>query len=170
MKRRRRLRQLAPDAELIRRRAAGATFRELAPDYDVSHTTLSRYFARPEVSKQLKRAEQLQRAEQRDAEARTRAEQKAQREAERAARRRARQQPASGSEALRRRDGAANAGRARSTPPLELEPFSDQWLAWYEARRLFSTIDMLNDNDARRGIMPPREARARKRRRGRSGR
>jgi hypothetical protein len=74
------------------------------------------------------------------------------------------------SEALHLRDGAANAGRARSTSPLELEPFSDQWLGWYEARRLFSEIDLLNDDDARRGIMPPLEARARKRRHESSGR
>ena len=34
------------------------TFRELAGDYQVAHTTLSRYFARPDVAKQLKHAEQ----------------------------------------------------------------------------------------------------------------
>ena len=53
MKRRRRLRKLVPDAELIRRRAAGEPLRELASDYDVEHTTLGRYFKRPEVAKQL---------------------------------------------------------------------------------------------------------------------
>jgi hypothetical protein len=74
------------------------------------------------------------------------------------------------SEALHRQDGTANASRSRDTAPLELEPFSDEWLAWYEARRLFSPIDILNDNDARRGIMPPREARAREHRRGSSAR
>jgi hypothetical protein len=77
----RRLRRLVPDADLIRRRAAGETFRALAPDYGVSPTTLSRYFARPGVAKQVKQAEQLLRAEQRAAEARWRAEQKAEREA-----------------------------------------------------------------------------------------
>ena len=46
------------------------------PDYGVSHTTLSRYFARPGVAAQVKQAEQLLRAEQRAAEARWRAEQK----------------------------------------------------------------------------------------------
>jgi hypothetical protein len=54
MKRRRRLRRLVPDAELIRRRAAGEPLRELASDYDVAHTTLGRYFERPEVAKQIK--------------------------------------------------------------------------------------------------------------------
>lgn len=83
MKRHRRLRRLRPDAELIRRRAAGEPLRELAGDYDVSHTTLSRYFRRPGVSKQLKQAEQLARAERRAAEARWRAEQKAARQARR---------------------------------------------------------------------------------------
>ena len=69
----RRLRRLQPDAELIRRRAAGETFRELAPAYGVSHTTLSRYFARPEVV-------QVLRAEQRAAAARRLAVQRLERE------------------------------------------------------------------------------------------
>jgi hypothetical protein len=55
--------------------------RELARDYDVSHTTLSRYFRRPDVIKQLKRVEQLTRAERRAAEACWRAEQQATRQA-----------------------------------------------------------------------------------------
>jgi len=42
MKRPRRLRTLVPDAELIRRRAAGEPLRELASDYEVAHTTLGR--------------------------------------------------------------------------------------------------------------------------------
>jgi hypothetical protein len=94
VKRQRRVRRLVPDPELLRRRAAGETLRELAADYDVWHTTLSRYFARPEVGNQLKRAEQLHRAEQRAAAASARAVLKAEREAARAAQRRARQQPA----------------------------------------------------------------------------
>jgi hypothetical protein len=101
VKRYRRLRRLVPDAELILRRAAGETFRELAPDYGVWPSTLSRYFARPGVAKQVKHAEQLLRAEQRAAEARLRAEQKAEREARRLA---SRQRPA---------EGQSAAGRAR---------------------------------------------------------
>jgi hypothetical protein len=54
MKRRRRLRRLVPDLELIRRRAAGEPLRELASDYGVAHTTLGRYFERPELAKQVK--------------------------------------------------------------------------------------------------------------------
>jgi len=55
----------------------GETFRELARAYGVAHTTLSRYFARPDVAKQLKQAEQLMRAELRAAEAGGRVEQRA---------------------------------------------------------------------------------------------
>jgi hypothetical protein len=61
----------------------------------------------------------------------------------------------------------ANAEHAHSrgarASVLDLEPFTDQWYAWYEARRTESEIDMWNDNDARRGIIPPAERRARER-------
>ena len=153
--------------------------RELARDYDVSHTTLSRYFRRPDVSKQLQQAEQLARAERRAAEARWRAEQKAAREARRSAKQRkvAEERSAAGrppaaasaletvyvSESVRRGDGSVATGRSRHVPPLDLEPFSDDWLAWYAERRLRSEVDMLNCNDAFRGILPPLERRARER-------
>jgi len=48
-----RLRQLVPDPELIRRRAAGESLRRLARDYRGAHTTLGRYFRRPAVTAQL---------------------------------------------------------------------------------------------------------------------
>ena len=64
MSARRRLRRLVPDAELIRRRAAGEPFRELAADYGVAHTTLGRYFARPQVKTELAQARRQLRAEQ----------------------------------------------------------------------------------------------------------
>jgi hypothetical protein len=64
-KRRRRLRRLAPDQELIRRRAAGEPLRKLASDYAVAHTTLGRYFEQPEVAGQLRQAAEQLRAEQR---------------------------------------------------------------------------------------------------------
>jgi hypothetical protein len=64
VKARRRLRRLVPDAELIRRRAAGEPFRELAADYGVAHTTVGRYFARPQVKKELAQARRQLRAEQ----------------------------------------------------------------------------------------------------------
>jgi hypothetical protein len=65
VRRRRRLRKLVPNEELLRRRAAGEPLRELAADYDVVHTTLCRYFARPEVRKQLKAMVRELRVEQR---------------------------------------------------------------------------------------------------------
>ncbi len=48
-----RLRRLKPDRALLQRRAAGEPLRALARDYNVTHTTLSRYFARPKVAAQL---------------------------------------------------------------------------------------------------------------------
>jgi hypothetical protein len=46
-------RRLKPDADLIARRAAGESLRSLAADYGVSHSTLSRYFRRSEVAREL---------------------------------------------------------------------------------------------------------------------
>ena len=57
-----RLRRLLPDPGLIRRRAAGEPLRTLARDYQVAHTTLARYFTRPDVARQLRNARQLERA------------------------------------------------------------------------------------------------------------
>jgi hypothetical protein len=65
MKRQRRLRKLVPDAELIRRRAADEPLRTLASDYDVAHTTLSRFFERPDVASQLRQARQERQAGER---------------------------------------------------------------------------------------------------------
>jgi hypothetical protein len=87
VKQRRRLRRLVPDVELVRRRAAGETLRVLAADYGVAHTTLGRYFARPEVVRQLREAGQ---GERRAAATRRVAE----RRAERAIRRQAKEQAA----------------------------------------------------------------------------
>jgi hypothetical protein len=71
MKPYRRLRRLAPDEELIRRRASGETLRALAGDYGVAHTTLGRYFARPQVAAQLREQTGLVRVERRAARAMT---------------------------------------------------------------------------------------------------
>ena len=57
-----RLRRLVADSELIRRRAAGESLRQLARDYRVAHTTLGRYFRRPAVAAQLDAARRHQRA------------------------------------------------------------------------------------------------------------
>jgi DNA-binding transcriptional MocR family regulator len=70
-----RLRRLAPDAMLFRRRAADEPLRQLAADYGVTHSTLSRYFARPQARRQLEEAAQLNEAECRAAQARWEAEQ-----------------------------------------------------------------------------------------------
>ena len=42
---------------------------------------------------------------------------------------------------------------------LDLELFTDAWYDWYEVRRLRSHNDLLNDNDARRSVVPPGERR-----------
>ena len=62
------LRRLVPDPALITRRAAGEPLRRLAEDYGVSPSTLSRFFARPEVAEEL-RLQQLKLQEQRADEA-----------------------------------------------------------------------------------------------------
>jgi lambda repressor-like predicted transcriptional regulator len=90
VRRHRRLRQLVPDAELVYRRAAGETLRALAADYGVAHTTLGRYFARPEVARQLRQAGPRVRAGRRAARARGAAERRAEREVRRRANEQAR--------------------------------------------------------------------------------
>jgi AraC-like DNA-binding protein len=55
------LRRFAPTSELIRRRASRETLRSLAADFGVSHTTLSRYFKRALVAKQVDAEQQAQR-------------------------------------------------------------------------------------------------------------
>ena len=126
MKRYRRLRRLVPDAALIRRRAAGETFRELAPDYGVWPTTLSRYFARPGVAKQVKQAEQLLRAEQRAAEARRLASRQTPAE-EHSAAGRARPEQAGGVEAASAEPGAGDRQPAGRILRRRLEP-EEAWL------------------------------------------
>ena len=110
-KHRTRLRGLVPDPELIRRRAAGEPLRELAIDYGVAHTTLGRYFERPEVARQLRQAAKQLRAEQRGQRA-------ARRRLEREVRRRAREQAAAEREQGRRARVAARA----SAVPAEAVP------------------------------------------------
>ena len=79
------LRRLVPDAQLVQRRAAGATLRELAPEYGVAHTTLGRNFARPEVARQLREAGRLVGRERRAAAERWAAERRLEREVRRQA-------------------------------------------------------------------------------------
>ena len=105
------LRRLVPDEALFRRRAGGEPLRDLAPDYGVWHTTLGRFFARPEAARELKRMQRLIRTEQREAEADRRAEERA----ERAARRRVKRQPVPVSRAAE--PAPAAAGEARPARP-----------------------------------------------------
>jgi hypothetical protein len=74
LKRHRRLRRLVPDTQLLQRRAAGQPLRALACDYHVTHTTLSRYFARPEIKQQLRQTLGQLQAQQRTLAARRPAE------------------------------------------------------------------------------------------------
>jgi hypothetical protein len=110
------LRRLVPDEALFRRRAGDEPLRELARDYDVQHTTLSRYFARPEAARELKRVKRLIQAEQREAEAERRADERA----ERKARRRVKQQPAQASRTTE--PPAAAAGEAQPAQPDARRP------------------------------------------------
>jgi hypothetical protein len=137
---RRRLRKLVPDAELIRRRAAGETFRELAPDYDVTHTTLGRYFERPEVRKQLRQASEQLRAAQRALAARRRAERRQDQEL----RRKARAQAAAEREQARRARAAAAEIASRGRRPRTDE---EVWLDERAARMPLTRADLHSQND-----------------------
>jgi hypothetical protein len=136
MKRRRRLRKLVPDAELIRRRAAGEPLRELASDYDdVAHTTLGRYFKRPEVAKQL-------RAEQRAAAARRSAERRLEQEV----RRKAKEQAAAERELARRARAAS--GKLASRRRRARSPY-EALLDEHDARRPLTRADLHSQSDER---------------------
>lgn len=58
---------------------------------------------------------------------------------------------------------SAHAGSSSRPSVLDLEPFTEEWYDYYDARRHLSYEDLLNDNDARRGKIPPAERRARDR-------
>jgi len=123
---------------LIRRRAAGETFR--AVDYGVAHTTLVRYFGRPEVARQLKEGVSQLRVEQRALadrrSAARRLEQQLRREArEQAARERdsARRPPASRSGIRVRRSGAR-------------DPY-EAWLDEHERPAVLTGADRYSQND-----------------------
>ena len=129
MKRHRRLRKLTPDPELFRRRATGATFRQLALDYGVSHTALSRYFDRPEAREQLKQAKQLLRAERR---------------LERELRRKARRQVALERQQLRR--SRAVQARIAARRPAAQGAYAD-WLDEHDLRRPLTRAELYSRND-----------------------
>jgi hypothetical protein len=131
-RRRPRLRRLVPDQELIRRRAAGEPLRELASDYEVAHTTLGRYFERPEVGKQTSQVAKQLRAEA----ARRSAER---RRLEREVRRKAREQVAAERKQARRARAAALercSRRRRAHSPEEA------WLEERDARQPLTRSDL----------------------------
>ncbi len=100
-----------PDGELVYRRAAGEPLRALASDYDVAHTTLGRYFARPQVARQLREQVTVVRAEQRAARSERAAGQRLEREPHKSAR-----EQAALERAQARRAAAARAELARRRP------------------------------------------------------
>jgi hypothetical protein len=128
VKRRSRLRKLVPDADLMRRRAAGEPLRELASDYGVAHTTLGRFFEQPEVASQLRQAAQQLRAEQRAVAARSVAERRLEQEV----RRKAREQAGAEREQARLA-GAADAERA--SRPLPARSPYEAWLDEHDRRQ-----------------------------------
>jgi len=137
---RRRLRKLVPDAELIRRRAAGEPLRELASDYEVAHTTLGRYFERPEVRRQLKEASEQLRAAERVAAARRAAERRQEQEV----RRKARKQAAGEREQELR---ARAALREIASRPRRVRSDHAAWLDERDAREPLTRADRHSWND-----------------------
>jgi len=130
------LRRLVPDAELVRRRAAGETLRALAADYGVAHTTLGRYFARAEVVRQLREAERSVRVERRAAATRRVAE----RGVERAIRRQAKEQAVLARARTRRAAAAASAPRPRRSA-------YEAWLDEHDRRLPLLRADLHSRND-----------------------
>src|SRR6266567_2931333 len=140
MKRRRRLRKLVPDAELIRRRAAGEPLRPLASDYGVAHTTLLDYFERPEVAREIKQAEKQLRAERRAATDRR----ATARRLEQDVRRKAREQAAREREDARRANAAVR--EIASRPRRSRSPLA-AWLDERDAGQPLTRADLHSQND-----------------------
>ena len=140
MKRHRRLRRLVPDAELIRRRAAGEPLRALESDYGVSHTTLMRYFQRPDVAKQITHAARQLRAEERALADRHSAERRLEREV----RRKAREQAAREREHARRASAALAERTSRRRRPRSDH---EAWLDERAARRPLTRAELYSEND-----------------------
>jgi hypothetical protein len=138
MKRRRRLRKLVPDAELIRRRAADEPLRELAADYDVSHTTLSRFFERPDVASQLRQTRRELRAGERALASRRSVERRLEHEVRREAKKQA------AAELERARAAAARTERGRRRLP---RTDYEAWLDERDARVPWTRADLRNGHD-----------------------
>jgi uncharacterized protein (DUF433 family) len=133
------LRRLVPDAELVHRRAAGETVRELAADYGVAHTTLGRYFTRPEITSQLKQSGRLVRRERRAAAERRALERRMEREVRRQAKQQLALEGRLRAARAVRAAGAAARGRRRSAYAA--------WLDERHARLPLTRADLHSRND-----------------------
>jgi hypothetical protein len=138
MKRQRRLRKLVPDAELIRRRAADEPLRDLASDYNVAHTTLGRFFERPDVARELRQARQELRAGERALATRR----SAARRLEQEVRRKAKEQAAA--ELEQARAAATTTERARRRRP---RTDYEAWLDERDARVPWTRADLHSGHD-----------------------
>jgi hypothetical protein len=138
MKRRRRLRKLVPDEELIRRRAADEPLRELASHYNVVHTTLGRFFERPDVVRQLRQARQELRAGERALANRRSAERRLELET----RRKAKEQAAA--ELAQARAAARTIERAQGRGP---RTGYEAWLDERDARLPLTRADLHSTHD-----------------------
>jgi hypothetical protein len=133
------LRRLVPDAELVQRRAGGETLRELAADYGVAHTTLGRFFARPEITSQLKQSGRLVRRERRAAAERRAAERRMEREVRRQAKEQLALEGQLRAAGAVRAAAAAARGRRRSAYAA--------WLDERDARLPLTRADLHSRND-----------------------
>ena len=140
MVRRRRLRKLVPDAELIRRRASGETFRDLALDYGVVHTTLVRYFARPEVARQVRDSVRQLCAEERALGDRRSAERRLEQQLRRQAREQASREREDARQAPSRRPGIDVRRRDARNPYAT-------WLDERDSRPLLTRADQYSQSD-----------------------
>lgn len=113
--------------------------REIASDYDVAHTTLVRYFKRPEIVKQLKEAAAQLRAEERALAARRMAD----RRLERGVRRKAKDQTA----AEREQERHSDAAMARITSRRRPARTPEAWLDERDARRPFTRAELWSTAD-----------------------
>jgi lambda repressor-like predicted transcriptional regulator len=127
---------LVPDGELLRRRAAGESLRALAAEYGVAHTTLGRYFARPEVARQLREAGRAVRSERRAPAARRAGERRLQRQV----RKRAQEQAA-----LTRARHVAAARRSAGRRPRHSA--YEAWLDERDARLPLTRAELRSGSD-----------------------
>jgi hypothetical protein len=144
VKRRRGLRRLLPDPALFRRRAAGATLRQLAADYGVSHTTLGRFFARPEARSQLREASRLLRAERKADAAAARNQRRLEQQLRRTAGGQARAERA---QARHHRAVAAGIAARRRSRPSAQSGHADL-LDEHDLRQPLSRADLYSRNDS----------------------